>query len=409
VFCAVLWEKEQVLLKFYFVMEVDCMRKMLRVFVFAALISLCAGEAVFSQGLTFSGAITGGIGGWFGDGAPKLLSMDNYSGEAGVSLTGSMDNDDKTAGVSANLSVWPKGYTDGKLYPFLLYAYGYAKLWDELVTLKGGLINDTTFNTPGECLRTDAGEGVGALLILKPHSMLQLGLGAYVGLLQLPNHQVDPYVSSNPSYDNGFVDADGGVYTASMAFSLPNVLSLAAAYRLPYKYNGDNPDRLTAGIKVTAISDITLAVEAQLTGISDNEIVTRYTFTPVYTRDALKVGLNSVVRTNNGPKFIPTWGDDPYAGFMAYGAYTLGKWVPWADVYFGMGGTGPDDYWWKNFYLQGVTYNLDDKFIAFRPSVTYYATSLMSIELGGLINGRMPDGGDMEFDGSVYLSFVYIF
>ena len=126
-----------------------------------------------------------------------------------------------------------------------------------------------------------------------------------------------------------------------------------------------------------------------------------YGLTTAYRRGALKVGLDGVLQTKDGE-------DDPATGFMFYGSYALKKLLPRFDVYFGTGGTGGKKYHWQ-YFIEGVTYNAGDKFIGFRPSLTYNATSMMSVESGVLINGRMPDGSDIQFDTSVYLSFVYMF
>ncbi|MDR2394782.1 MAG: hypothetical protein LBD93_11615, partial [Treponema sp.] len=76
--------------------------------------------------------------------------------------------------------------------------------------------------------------------------------------------------------------------------------------------------------------------------------------------------------------------------------------------YLGIGGVGGKMYYWE-YYYEGVTYNPDDKFIGFRPSLKYNATDNISVECGDLINIRMPDEADTTFDNSLYLSFVYKF
>lgn len=396
------------------------MKKVLKVLTFAVMFCLCAGGMVFSQSLSFSGTISGGIGVAVGDGnygdnalatddapavkaeSPRLLGIDNFSGSSGLALTASLDNDEKTAGLSTNLSVYPDLYS-GNAYPVMLWAYGYTKLWDELVTLKGGMVNDATFLNPGDLIQNGVDDGMGALVIVKPHSTLKLGAGAYLGILN-----GDEKIHTLNILKQG-VDADKGLYTVGLAFSLPKFFDLTATYRFPYYDNGSiNWEQLTAGVKVTAIENLTLALETWFTGsLADDKRVfdnlnAMYALTSAYTRNDLKIGLNSAVKTKDGS-------DDPYAGFQLYGAYTIDKLVPRADVYFGLGGTGAQNYFWKNYYLQGVTYNSGDKFIGFRPSVKYNVTSLMSVEGGILVYGRMPAETDLTFDGQAYLSFVYIF
>jgi hypothetical protein len=234
-------------------------------------------------------------------------------------------------------------------------------------------------------------------MILKPHSLLKLGFGAYLGMLYFDKI----YALSG----DGLINAGNGVYTASLAFSLPDAFDLTAGYRLPYtdeeNGNAEKPDQFFAGVKLQALKDITLVVDAQLNGVSDNAITAMYGLTTAYSRDALKVGLDGVLQTKDGK-------DDPAIGFMLYGSYAIKKLLPRFDVYFGTGSTGGKKYYWK-YFCEDPTYNAGDKFIGFRPSLTYNATSTMSIESGVLINGRMPDGSDIKFDSSVYLSFAYMF
>jgi hypothetical protein len=305
------------------------------------------GGGIFSQYLSFSGVIAAGIGCYFAEDEAKLMAVDNFMRASGgyFSLDGTLDNAEKSAGIKTRFEVWPELYNQ-QLYPIVSYFYGYTNLLGDIVTLKGGLINDSTFMTAGSCVAADAGEGLGALMILKPHSLLKLGLGAYLGMLYFDKI----YALSG----DGRIDPGNGVYTASLAFSLPDAFDLTAGYRLPYtdeeNGNADKPDQLFAGIKITAIKDTTLVLDAQLNGVSDDNITAMYGLTTAYRWDALKVGLDGVLQTKAGE-------DDPATGFMLYGSYAIKKLLPRFDIYFGTGGTGGKKYHWK-YFLEGVTYKI---------------------------------------------------
>jgi hypothetical protein len=405
-------------------MEDDCMRKMSKLFMFVALIGLYGGGKAFSQNLSFHGFIASGLG--INLDNKQLLAVENFVGTpAGYfSLNPTLDNEEKTAGISANLSVMPGWQARENLSPVMPWFYGYTKLWDELVTIEGGLLKELRFTT-GELVMGNTEDGtsaLGGLVILKPHSTVQVGLGAYLGLLT-------DYETINPVHPiNGMmgVKAENGLYAANVAFSLPNVFDLIVGYRLPFTDESsdpvfhpdpvENPDRFIASVKLTAIDNVSLVLEADLEGISDNAINALYGLSASYTRNDLKLGLNSVLRNDDRkgelysfPDFPVTTGDDPYLGFMLYGTYTIGSLIPRADFFFGLGGTGPNDYYWQRFFRTNVSYNFADKFFAFRPSVMYKFTPLMSVEGGALLNVKMPEVGDMKLVPQIYLSFLYMF
>ncbi|MDR0722309.1 MAG: hypothetical protein LBF75_05880 [Treponema sp.] len=371
----------------------------------AVLIGLLSGVSAFAQnggGLSFDGVIASGIGWYFDDDGSKMFAVDNYMETAGgwFRLNAALDNAEKTSGIKFRMEAQPAS-TNG-LYPFVRYFYGYTNLFGDMVTLKGGMVDDATFATAGDSIGTDGDEGLGGLLIIKPFSMLKLGFGAYIG------PRSSDKILNIKSASNGELDALDGAYTASFAFSLPDVFDYTLGYRFKFKNkdesdpdNQEKTDRLVTGVNIRALKNVTLAFDTLINGISDKSITGMYALTTAYSDDPLTVGLDTMIQSSDGK-------DAPALGFMLYGSYAVKKLVPRMDVYFGIGGTGGKMYYWE-YYYEGVTYNTKDKFVGFRPSLKYNATESISVECGDLINIRMPDSTDTTFDNSLYLSFVYKF
>jgi hypothetical protein len=376
--------------------------KLTKVFGFTALLGLCAmgggGGVIFAQELSFDGVIASGIGLYTAEEETKILAVDNYMEAVGgfFRLNAALDDSEKSAGVKFRLEAQPGNYN--QLYPIARYFYGYTNLFGDVITLKGGMVDDGTFATAGASIGDDAGEGLGGLVIIKPFSMVKLGFGAYIG------PRSGDKILNIAKAASGDLNAEDAAYTGSMAFGLPDIFDFTLAYRFPFadKDAGtDMPDQLVTGINIRAIQNITLALDAMLKGISDNEITGKYGLTTAFTKDTITVGLNSILQTKDGE-------DNPAGAFMLYGSYTIQQLVPRLDLYFGIGGTGGTMYYWE-YYYEGTTYNTSDKFIGVRPSVTYKASDKISVELGDLIDFRIPDSADTKIDNSVYLSFVYNF
>jgi hypothetical protein len=170
----------------------------------------------------------------------------------------------------------------------------------------------------------------------------------------------------------------------------------------PPKEPSKRGDGLIAGINITAVKGITLAVEASLSGIADSEVGAQYGLTTAWESNALTLGLDGVLQTDHD-------NDDPAVFANLYGSYAIQQITPRLDVYFGLGGLGESASYVMGYYYGDPTYNTGDMLIGFRPSVVYNATDKASIEVGDLINIKMPDVGDTKIDNAAYLSFVYKF
>ena len=227
---------------------------------------------------------------------------------------------------------------------------------------------------------------------------MKLGFGAYIG------PRSGDKILNIAKVAGGELNAEAAAYTGSLAFSLPDIFDFTLAYRLPFADRDagkDMPDQLVTGINIRAIQNVTLALDAMIKGVWDNEVTGKYGLTTAFQKEALTLGLNSVLQTTYEY-------DDPAVAFMLYGSYAIQKFLPRFDVYLGTGGTGGTMYYWE-YYYEGTTYKTADKFIGFRPSLTYNATDKISVEFGDLINIRMPDDADAKADNSIYVSFVYKF
>jgi hypothetical protein len=395
--------------KFCFLLIVEEFMKKLatltKVFGFALLIGLCQGT--FAQELSFDGVIAAGLGWYFADDDVTFKTVDiPYEAVAGIfRLNAALDNTEKTAGVKFRLEAQPGSFNG--LYPIARYFYGYANLFGNILTIKGGMVDDGTFESAGNIVGDDAGEGLGGLVMLSPLSMLKLGFGAYIG----PRNS--DTIRNVKAVADGSLDPGDARYTANAAFALPDIFDVTLAYG--FKYRDMNPtiedppedpakrgDILNAGVNITAIESITLAVEVSISGIADNEIGAQYGLTTAWESNVLTLGLDGLLQTDHAQ-------DNPAVFANLYGSYAIQQVTPRFDVYFGLGGLGESASYVMGYYYGSPTYNTGDMLIGFRPSVTYSATDKASIEAGDLINIKIPNGGDTKLDNAVYISLVYKF
>lgn len=376
-----------------------------KVFGFILLIGLCQG--IFAQELSFDGVVAAGLGWYFADDDVTFKTVDiPYEASAGIfRLNAALDNTEKTAGVRFRLEARPGSFNG--LYPIARYFYGYTNLFNNVVVIKGGMVDDGTFATAGNIIGDDAGEGLGGLVVLSPLSMLKLGFGAYIG----PRN--NDTIRNVKAVNDGSLDPGDARYTANVAFTLSDVFDFTLAYG--FKYRDMNPvfedptkdptkrgDVLNTGINITALAGVTLALEASISGIADSEIGAQYGLTTAWENNALTLGLDGSLQTDHGH-------DDPAVFANLYGSYVIQQVAPRLDVYFGLGGLGESASYVMGYYYGSPTYNSGDMLVGFRPSVTYNATDKASIEVGDLINIKMPDGGDTKLDNAVYITLLYKF
>ena len=412
---------------------------MKRFVVIAVLIALMAG-AVYAQELKFDGYVNSGLGVVASDNKDidpylKAFGVDGESNGYRLRLNGSYTNEDKNAGVKfrlqsqRNLQVTNSGPvtitgTDinddpitatGKAsvastygYLSLPYFYGWVSFLENKVTLAGGIVDDTTWQTADWWFNDDAGEGLGLLLKATPIDGLDLGVGAYTISQQGSGNNNILTVGGNlPNFGNVMPKLDQAKYTFNAAYTMPSMFRLGLTYRpkntaawasaapdSSYAYSGQYEcGEFIGELRVLAVKDFTAVVVGVFDYVDDNfsdkgNITLSETFG--YKLDSLNLGFNAVQFLFNRPTDY-----EPNLLFNLWGSYAIGKIVPRLDLVYFLGGSSKsvssNPQWERRgFASQGAkrVSDTDDDLSVFsvRPSVKFNIDSKTFVELGDMIN-----------------------
>ena len=401
--------------------------------IFCVLLAVCAITALgFSQDFKFSGYMNYGLG---VETTNRDIDEARYIGArvrtAGVDseqiggrfrLNGSYSNEAKTAGADLRIQLQGNGGTldannqvttvpdnrDNTYNLGLAYGYGWIKPIDMLL-IKAGIVDDSTFVTAGPILRDDAGGGAGSGLFLKltPIDGLDVGVGAY------PR-------SSDGSNNNNRIESVGGwgewykvKYTFGLAYTMPEVFKFNASFRSANKagISSREPARAIGEFRLLMVENLTAIVEVELDRLFNIEdesdmfkdfgkINIFETF--AYKMDDLSFGLNAAQYTSKDDKL-----EDISLRFNPWISYAMadGKIVPRLDGVFFLGGdrwrtghpgtyssSAPGDYEKYDRRMDvAPTYNKNDYVVSVRPSVKINVDNRTSFEIGDAFYYRKVD------------------
>jgi hypothetical protein len=372
------------------------------------LLVLTAGTMLFAQEFKWSGYFNSGVGFVVSDqgsvtGEPYYLRA--YAVDAGQNgyrfrLNGAWTSADENAGLNFRLQ---SQATIANGYFSLPYAYGWVKFLDEVLTLKGGIVDDVTWETGGPLLANgtggDQGEGLGALLKISPLPGLDFGLGAYA-------------ISTQGGGANNFLNLPSfapGVYphdikwTANLGYTLEGLFRVNASFR-----NASNPvihgagastSRAILGFSLLANEDLTAILEVEANTINDfsaKGLISIYE-TLGYKFGDLQVGINAA-------EFISqASGKDFAVELVPWVSWAIGNVVPRLELVYFAGGSwnrnasGANDAYGRFAYT-----NLNDAkqdVLSIRPSVKFNLGSAF-VELGDAIyfNNVFSDGANSLYN-----------
>jgi len=428
---------------------------MKKLFVFAALV-LTASAVVFAQELKFDGYINSGLGVVASssedkDTYVKAFGVDSDSNGYRFRLNGSFTNEAKNAGARFRL----QGQRDISQSGFLSmpYLYGWVGFFDNKLTVTGGLVMDSTWESADWWWADDAGEGLGLLIKGEPIKGLNLGFGAYTISQQSggsnnslvvtksesvgkdsSNADVNATTTKLPNFGEMWLRPNDMKYVISASYTMPEKFRLGATFRTQnkagwrldknnysnnelYDYGGREESMyLQAELRLLMVKNLTAVIVGTFDHLEKNDttsfdkkgnIVLSETFG--YKLDDLNVGLNAV-------QFIYSRTDDTNPGllFNPWVSYTLGKAVPRLDLVYFYGGrskTAADstkidkgEQWERRgFSAVEKTKSAEDDRSVFsvRPSVKLNLDSKTFLEIGDMINidfgekdGAYKDSGD---------------
>jgi hypothetical protein len=161
-------------------------------------------------------------------------------------------------------------------------AYGWFTAFNNILHVKGGLVDDMTWNTGGAYLNGDMGEGLGALARITPLTGLNIGLGAYLTHTPVSTFENVLLYDNNPiqAFGNSryYVrDLDKAKYTFNLGYTLPDLLKFVASFRPKSETaataaSANNPylaSQLRAGVSLLAVPKLRAILELELDNLQD--------------------------------------------------------------------------------------------------------------------------------------------
>jgi len=392
-------------------------------------VALLATAFSFGQDIKFDGYVNSGLGLWYTDakdanGDSQDLGLMTYGvdSERNIGrfrLNGAYTNEDKNAGLNFRLQVQGRGSfstsaatsssgahthtesggsdttsSDGahthnatSRYPAnapsLAFGYGWVKPV-EMLTIKAGLVDDSTWRTADYIFQDSQSEGAGLLLRLTPIAGLDLGAGAYVA-------------TYNSGSNNNFlgVNLDTGInmkeakYTLNAAYTMDKVFRIMVSGRTWNNTGGDiakyQDSQILSELRLLAVDNLTAIVVFQMKNLDKDEANKDMNFyeTFGYKIGDLGIGLNAAQYIRTLPDGAPaTATNDLSLWFNPWVSYALaeGKIVPRLDVVYFMGGAQDGTNYHRRAFVPN--YNADASVINARPSVKFNLDSRATLEIG---------------------------
>jgi hypothetical protein len=309
--------------------------------------------------------------------------------------------------------------------------YGWVGFFENRVTLTGGLIMDSTWESADWWWQDDTGEGLGLLLKGEPLKGLTLGVGVYTISQQSGGRNnallVRPVIGTdsagNPTYGGESLPNFGTLmlrpedakYTFNAAYTMPDLFRFSASYRTKnkagwtntrhimddYIYGGrEESAYLQTELRMLMIKNLTAVVVGNFDKLEAfyerGNMMFSETFG--YKLNNINFGLNAVQfvynRTIDDSKGNMVKVDyNPGLLFNPWLSCTFGMFVPRLDVVVFMGGqskmsSGDNQWERKGFVNIAKAKDANDDYTVFsiRPSVKLNLDSRIFLEIGDMIN-----------------------
>jgi len=385
---------------------------------------LLAAAFSFGQELKFDGYVNSGLGLLYTDAEdangdkqdPTLMGygVDSERNIGRFRLNGAYTNADKNAGLNFRFQVQGRGsfsttsssaatgnptvpsggtavdphthtVTATTRYPInapsLAFGYGWVKPV-EMLTIKAGLVDDSTWRTADYIYNESQSEGAGLLLRLSPISGLDIGAGAYVATF-------------NSGSNNNFfgvnvpeqIKLDEAKYTINAAYTMDKVFRFMVSWRNENETGGNAADygnsQILAELRLLMVENLTAIVVGRYDNLDnddkDKNLIFYETFG--YKIGDLGLGLNAAefVKMDTA---AANANDDFSFWVNPWVSYSMaeGKIVPRLDVVYFMGGLPNGTNYHRRAFA--ANYNTDASVINARPSIKFNLDSRASLEIG---------------------------
>ena len=384
---------------------------MKRLLVITVLVTVIS-AAIYSQELKFDGYINSGLGFVFNDNKDEDFSLKAFGVDAEQNgyrfrLNGSYTNEAKTAGVKFRFQSQTR--LDQVGYLSLPYALGWVSFLDNMFTLNGGIIEDSTWSTGDFWLASDSVSdfaGLGALLKIVPIDDLALGFSAQTNGRAGGSGNNALARRTDVEFRDPVVLWDAR-YTIHAAYTMKDVFRAGLSYRTEAEKIGTGTSSKMYGeFRFLGVKDLTAVIAASLDNMGEDfdttgNIILSETF--AYKIDSVNLGLNAVQFLYNRKTDY-----NPGMFFNLWGSYALDNIVPRLDLVYFMGGRSnlatSAMTWHRKGFTNAAVEKADEKdvsVISVRPSVKFNLDSKTHIEIGDMINydfgnydGAYKDSGD---------------
>jgi hypothetical protein len=235
-------------------------------------------SGLFAQDIKFDGYVNSGLGVVYSteENAPDpfiaAMGSDSWNNAWTIRLNANYTNEAGNAGASLRLQA-----AGGYSWIGVPIGYGWISAFDKMLTVKGGIVDDGTWNTGGTYLNGDQGEGLGALAKITPITGLDIGLGVYLAETPLGG-QNNQEIADKHEYLSGRYYArelDQAKYTFNVGYTMPDLFKFVASYRpkseaatgvVPSDYL---TSRLRAGVSLLMVPNLKANFELELDNLQD--------------------------------------------------------------------------------------------------------------------------------------------
>jgi hypothetical protein len=394
---------------------------------------LVSAPGLFAQEIKFDGYVNTGLGVVHSseDNAPApfiaAAGVDSMQNAFRIRLNATYTNEAGNAGALLRLQA-----SGGYNHLTIPVAYGWFSVFNSILTVKGGIVDDGVFHTPGAAyLALDQGEGLGAFVTIAPISGLDIGVGAYLKETAFESQQNQSINNGTPDTLPGSTipgswyfkrDLDDVKYTFNLAYTLPDAARFVASFRTKSEASSTGAplsSRLNASVSLLAVPNLKAILELQLDNLQNfktmhngdedawnRTVGTSPGVTPVSASG--KINIYETIQYDAGNLSAGLWAvqwlsqaenTDLALYINPWVSYTIGSIVPRLDLGYGSGAqanfNNSNLNWHRiNFGIPSNTYNSDYSVISIRPSVKFNINSKTFVELGDLID---IDGGPKGF------------
>ena len=375
---------------------------------------------LYSQELIFNSYFNSGIGIVYSSSADvdtflKAFGVDSEQNGYRFRLNGSIATEDRNAGLRFRFQ--SQSRLDQSGYFSMPFIYGWMRLFNDVVYVAAGLVDDSSWQTTDWWIVDDVGEGLGALIKITPLSGLYLGFGAYLisqqaaGSSNNLNHGGSP-----PNFANITPKIGDAKYVLSGSYTKPDLFWLGATFRREnkagwngtldierwgYIYDGRQESaQLIGELRFLAVKDFTAVISASLDKLEnfdvEGNIVLSQTF--VYKLDNITLGLNAAEFFYNRKNPIGRKiSHNPCFLFNLWGSYTVNNIVPRLDLAYFFGGRsklgGDETYMWhRRGFVNDEIHKIDSddnrsrSLFSIRPSARFNLNNGVHVEMGNMFN-----------------------